>query len=93
MRTTLALDDDVLEQVKQFAEGRKMSLGRAASELIRRGITRPLQTHIANGLHVISLPSDSPTVSAERVQKLLNEQYDDELQKALEIKDGSTRRR
>ena len=77
MRTTLTLDDDVLEQVKQFAEGRKISLGRAASELIRRGVNRPLQTHVVNGLHVVTLPPDSPTISPERVRELMDGEFDD----------------
>lgn len=93
MRTTLALDDDVLEEVKRFAEDRKVSLGRAASELIRRGISRPLQTHLVNGLHVVSLPGDSPTVTAERVHDLINEQYDDELRKAMEFNHEPKRKR
>jgi hypothetical protein len=85
MRTTLSIDDDVLEQVKDFAKGRRISLGRAASELIRRGVERPLQTHIVNGLHVITLPPGSPTVSSERVNELLHSEYDDEFQKAIEL--------
>ena len=80
MRTTLALDDDVLEQVKLFAEGRKMSLGRAASELIRRGVNRPVPTRRVNGLHVFDPPEDSPTVSSEQIYQL--EAYQD-LEQAL----------
>ena len=37
MRTTLDIDADVLETAKRLAEGRKMSVGKALSELARRG--------------------------------------------------------
>jgi hypothetical protein len=74
MRTTLALDDDVLEQVKRFATGRKMSLGRAASELIRRGVNQPVPTVVVNGLHVFDPPQDSPVVTSEQVHELDAEQ-------------------
>ena len=80
MRTTLTLDDDVLEQVKQFAEGRKISLGRAASELIRRGVNQPVRTKIVNGLHVFDPPPGSPSIDSERVKELLEEE---DLEKAL----------
>jgi hypothetical protein len=74
MRTTLAIDDDVLEQVKEYAESRKMSVGKAASDLIRRGISRPAPTHMENGLRVFSRSSDSPLITAELVRRLEGEQ-------------------
>jgi hypothetical protein len=80
MRTTLALDDDVLEQVKRYAEDRGVSVGKAASELIRRGIERPLATRIVNGLHIPILPPNSTLVTSERVRELDAEQ---DLQKVL----------
>jgi hypothetical protein len=80
MRTTLALDDDVLEQVKRFAEDRRMSLGRAASELIRRGVSRPVPTRMVNGLHVFDPPSESPMVTSEEVYRL---EADQDLEQAL----------
>jgi hypothetical protein len=80
MRTTLALDDDVLEQVKRYAEDRGVSMGKAASELIRRGIERPLATRIVNGLHIPILPPNSTLVTSERVRELDAEQ---DIQKVL----------
>ena len=80
MRTTLALDDDVLEQVKRYAEDRGVSMGEAASELIRRGIERPLATRIVNGLHIPILPPNSTLVTSERVRELDSEQ---DLEKVL----------
>lgn len=74
MRTTLAIDDDVLEQVKEYAESRGVPLGRAASDLIRRGISLPAPTHVVNGLRVFSRSSDKPLITAELVRKLESEQ-------------------
>lgn len=73
MRTTLSLDDDILESVKTFAESRDLSLGKAVSELVRRGLRAPMRTKIVNGFHVVDLPEDSPIVTDEHVRKLLDE--------------------
>jgi hypothetical protein len=73
MRTTLAIDDDVLEQVKEYAESRKMSVGKAASTLIRRGISRPMTLKCVDGLYLPVLPEDSPVVTTKRVLELEDE--------------------
>ena len=73
MRVTINLDDDALEYLDQFANGRPMSRGRAASELIRRGFNRPLVTHMVNGLHVVTVPPGSPTITSERIRELEEE--------------------
>lgn len=73
MRTTLAIDDDVLEQVKEYAEQRKLSMGKAASHLIRNGISRPAPTHMENGLRVFSRSSDTPLITTELIRKLESE--------------------
>ncbi|MBB6143899.1 hypothetical protein HNQ77_001848 [Silvibacterium bohemicum] len=86
MRTTLSLDDDVLEQVKQFAEGRKISLGRAASELIRRGANRPVKTKIVHGLHVFDPPADSPVVTLEHIRKIQDQLDAEEVEDALKCR-------
>jgi hypothetical protein len=74
MRTTMAIDDDVLEQIRQYAASRSLSVGRAATELIRRGISRPLATRVVDGLHLPVLPEDSPVVTSERVRELLDDE-------------------
>ena len=70
MRTTLSLDDDILRSVKTYAEGRAISLGKAVSELVRRGLQAPLRTRVVNGFHVVELPEDSPAVSTEDVRRI-----------------------
>jgi len=73
MRTTLSLDDDVLREVKVYAESRDIALGKAVSELVRRGLAAPLRTRLVNGFHVVDLPPDSPVVTSEHVRKLEDE--------------------
>jgi len=74
MRTTLSIDDDAFRMVKRYAASRSLRLGKAISELIRRGFAAPLRTRLVNGLHVVDLPADSPTVTTEHVRKLEAEQ-------------------
>lgn len=73
MRTTLSLDDDVFEEVKAFAARRDVAIGKAVSELVRRGLRAPLETRIVNGFHVVQLPSGSPPITAADVEKLEDE--------------------
>ena len=75
VRTTLSLDDDVVLVVRSYAESRSLSLGKAVSELVRRGLNAPLTTRVVNGIHVVVLPPDSPEVTTERIKELENELY------------------
>lgn len=74
MRTTLHLDDDIFEKVKQYAETRSVGLGRAVSELVRRGLTSPVQTRIVSGLHVVNVPPNSPPVDSGHIKALLEDE-------------------
>jgi negative regulator of replication initiation len=74
MRTTLNLDEDIAEVIKSYAESRSVPIGKAASDLIRRGLEAPLQTKLVNGFHVVVLPRNSPKVTTEDVKRLLDEE-------------------
>ena len=73
MRATLSLDDDVLQEVKAYAKNRDVAIGKAVSELVRRGLHAPLRTRIVNGFHVADLPPSSERVTAEDIRKLEDE--------------------
>lgn len=73
MRTTLNLDDDVMQRLKEYASGRSIPLGTAASELVRRGLETPVQLRMVNGFCVVDIPADTATVTSERVKELLEE--------------------
>jgi hypothetical protein len=70
MRTTISIDDDVFLQVKQYARSRSLRLGKAVSELVRRGICQQQPTRSINELQVFDLPANSPRVTTKRVEDL-----------------------
>ncbi len=74
MRTTLSLDDDVLRQVKRYAESRSLTLGEAVSDLVQRALTVPRPTKEVNGVLVFDLPPESPKVTSKKVRELDAEQ-------------------
>jgi hypothetical protein len=74
MRTTLNLDDDVVELLKDYAENRSVALGKAASELVRRGFAAPVQTRMVNGFHTVVLRANSPKVTSEKIKQLLEDE-------------------
>ena len=76
MRTTLNLDDDAMEMVRQYSEIRSVALGKAASELVRKGFSSPTPTHIVNGITVFDIPPDSPMVTVETVNRILDSEID-----------------
>jgi hypothetical protein len=73
MRTTLNLDDDVLQLLKNYASDRSIPLGEAASELVRRGLETPVQMRMEKGFYVVDLPEGDRKVSSARVKELLEE--------------------
>jgi hypothetical protein len=75
MRTTISLDDDVFEMVKRYAQARSMALGKALSELARRGADAPVKAHKVNGLVVFDLPEDTEKVTSEQVKRLEAESW------------------
>ncbi len=74
MRTTLSLQDDAVRAIRAYAKGRKLSMGKAASELVRRGARYQVGTRRVNGLLVFDAPDDFPVITSERVRELLDEE-------------------
>jgi hypothetical protein len=74
MRTTLALEDDAMERLRAYANDRRISIGKAASELILRGSRYQLPVRKRNGLPVLETPTDFPAITTERVRELLDEE-------------------
>jgi hypothetical protein len=70
MRTTLTLDDDILEQAARQAKLRGVSLGRTISDLARRGLSAPTPAQKNGGIVVFQLPDDSPQVTTEEVRRI-----------------------
>jgi len=74
MRTTLNIDDDILEILRSYADTRSVGLGKAASELVRRGLNAPVETRMVNGFCTVVLPKPSPKITSEHVKRLLEDE-------------------
>jgi hypothetical protein len=87
MRTTLNIDDDVLDIAKSMADVNRISLGQALSDLARRGITAPVGTRLdpVSGLLVFDVPVDAPTVSTEDVQRAIDRDDLDQVQDSVKF--------
>jgi hypothetical protein len=73
MRTTLNLDDDALELLREYSHARSIALGKAASELMRKGAAARVPTRMVNGIMIFDVPPDSPRITTERVRELESE--------------------
>ena len=73
MRTTLNLDDDALEILRQYSESRSVALGKAASELVRKGAASRTPTRVVNGVVVFDITPSGSKITSERVKELESE--------------------
>jgi hypothetical protein len=76
MRTTLTVDDDVLEAARQIAVRENKSLGEIVSELARRGLkamppAEPRRTR--NGVPLLVGGTDASPVTPELIKQLFDE--------------------
>lgn len=71
MRTTLSIDDDVLEIARCMAEAQHIPLGQAISVLARRGIPKITVKWSDDGLPVFDVPEYFPTITSEDVARIL----------------------
>ena len=70
MRTTLTLDDDIFELAARQAKLRGVSLGKAVSDLLRKGLNASTPAQDKDGLVVFHLPADSPKVTTDDVRRI-----------------------
>jgi len=73
VRTTLDIDDDVLQAVKELAEVRGLTAGQALSALVRQALTPARGARMRNGIPV--LPR-RPAKAPRPTMKLVNELRD-----------------
>ncbi len=75
MRTTLAIDDDVLAAAKHLAERQRKSLGEVISVLARQGLSRSGKAAaVRNGIALLPQRKGAPPVTLEIVNQLRDEQ-------------------
>jgi hypothetical protein len=74
MRTTLAIDDDVLAAAKEMAATERKSVGEVISTLARNAM-RPTATRRAtrNGVPLLPVRPGAPRVTSELVRQLQEE--------------------
>jgi hypothetical protein len=73
MRTTLRIDDDVLEAAKSVARSTDRTLGEVISELARRGLAPSPQEESEEGFPVFAVSSDAKPITPEMVRRALDE--------------------
>jgi len=69
MRTTLTVDEDVLELARAVAQARNVSVGKALSDLARRGHRAAVGTRRVGDFTVFDLPEDAPRIDPDRVRE------------------------
>jgi len=77
MRTSVTLDEDVYQLASLYAKGRGLTLGRAISELVRRGETACPSSEIEiapNGMPVFK--SRGRLITSEMVKKYQEEEIE-----------------
>ena len=75
MRTTLALDEDALEAVRKLAAARRQSIGRVASDLIRKGLEHKPEFDYVNGLPVFKVTAKARKITSEDVRRTEDEAW------------------
>lgn len=71
MRTTLDIDDDLLQAAKEMAESRNTTAGRVVSDLLRKALQRPASpVRVRNGVPLLSRPGGVPVLTMKRVNEL-----------------------
>lgn len=74
MRTTLDIDEDVLQAAKERAAQRKTTAGKALSELARRGLCPDSPGDaIRQGVPLLPAREDANVVTMESVNRLRDE--------------------
>lgn len=74
MRTTLDIDDDVLQAAKEIAGLQRKTAGQVVSELLRKALhPAPSQVRIRNGVPLLSRPAGAPVLTMEVVNQLRDE--------------------
>ena len=72
VRTTLDIDDDVLQAAKELARARGKTAGEVVSELARKGLKPDRSVRVRNGVPL--LPHEpGRIVTVEMVERLLDE--------------------
>jgi hypothetical protein len=73
MRTTLAIDDDVLAAAKGLAQIQGRSIGEVISDLARQSLRRPIALGRRNGVPLLPISRENAQVTLAVVNALRDE--------------------
>ena len=73
MRTTLTIDDDVLEAARAMADLDGRTMGEIISDLARKALVRPTFKGHRNGIPLLDVKPGGKPVTLEMVNKLRDE--------------------
>jgi hypothetical protein len=73
MRTTIAIDDDVLAAAKAIARQRNETVGKVVSELARKSLRPPKAARERNGVPLLPVRKPGVIVTPESVDALRDE--------------------
>lgn len=75
MRTTLDIDDDILQAAKEIAANRRTTAGKVLSDLARQALEPRETPEVRNGVPVLPLPpKGAPKLTMEIVNRLRDEE-------------------
>ena len=73
MRTTINIDEDILMAAKEIVKQKRISVGRALSDLARQALTRESTTDTRNGLPIFPRQEHAGVVTLELLNQLRDE--------------------
>lgn len=73
MRTTIAIDDDVLAAAKGIAARQHQSVGTVISALVRQALQPVAHNEVRNGIMLLPVRADAMPVTPELVNRLRDE--------------------
>lgn len=73
MRTTIAIDDDVLAAAKAIARQHNQTIGKVVSELARNSLPPPIASTERNGIPLLPVRRPNAVVTLEIVNALRDE--------------------
>ena len=73
MRTTMTIDDEIYRIAKSIAQERNISLGRALSEMARKGIGARPAYDTTDGLPVFSVSEHAKPLTTDDVRRAEDE--------------------
>ena len=75
MRTTITMDEETAKVAAQYARSRGVSLSKAISELVQRGLRPRPRIKYVNGFPMLDLPKPKKPLTTERVKELEDEDW------------------